>query len=100
MRKQLLLLLVVLVGCSALLASGPIQAQIPQAVHSLPWSVIGGAGAINTTGDGYTLHATVGQTAIGWSELEHSLGTGFWYGVLSAGPALGYRSYLPIAIKD
>jgi hypothetical protein len=96
MRKAATFLLVILVCGTALLASGPIHAEPGYPQYHLTWYVVGGGGAIGMAGDGHTLHATVGQTAIGWSENGAALGSGFWYGV---GQGALWAAYLPLVLR-
>ncbi|MGD8465909.1 MAG: hypothetical protein PVI09_18760 [Anaerolineae bacterium] len=59
--------------------------------YTLDWSVVAGGGNA-----GEQLNSTVGQTAIGWSAGGDQLGSGFWYGVGTA----GYKVYLPLTVKN
>jgi hypothetical protein len=96
MRKTIAFLLLALVCSGMLMASEPIHAGPDYPQYHVTWYVVGGGGAIGMAGDGHTLDATVGQTAIGWSENGEGLGSGFWYGVDRGGL---WTAYLPIIVK-
>ena len=97
MYKRTALLLLGLLCCITLPAFGPAQAQyLVQDDYTLTWYVIGGAGQMGMTGNDHAMGATAGQTAIGWAENGHGLGSGFWY----VGRWLDFTDiYLPLVIR-
>ena len=71
-------------------------AWAPAADATLDWYVVAGGGGQTTGGEGCALTATVGQSAIGWLQGQHTLGTGFWYGALEQ----GYVVLLPLIMRN
>jgi len=91
MSRKTWLLLLTVVACVVVglgLAHGATAAV---QAYSLDWSVVGAGGNASTQ-----LASTIGQTAIGWSNGSHQLGSGFWYGAGSAAP---YRVFLPLLLR-
>ena len=66
----------------------------------LTWHVMGGAGGDGPmTGDGFSLDATLSQTAIGPAlSGDWLLGQGYWYAMGDVAPPI-FGVYLPIVIK-
>lgn len=91
-RKAVTLLFILL--CSLLLV-GAVRAGISSASYVINWDVIGGGGGPTMSNDDYILDSTLGQTAIGWSEDGHQLGSGFWYGSL-----VKYNIFLPLVLRN
>lgn len=86
--------LLALLLCGLLLA--PVaRANAPAASYTVDWHVIGGGAGPPMSNDTYSLNSTLGQTAIGWSENGHGLGSGFWYG--EQGPR---EVFLPLVLRD
>jgi len=94
MSKRRVITLLFVLLCSLLLASA-VRAGTSSAGYVINWDVIGGGAGPTMSGDGYTLDSTLGQTAIGWSEDGHQLGSGFWYGAVEE-----YRVYLPVVMRN
>lgn len=94
MSKRRAITLSFVLLCSLLLA-GAVRARTSSTSYVINWNVIGGGAGSTMSGDGYTLDSTLGQTAIGWSENGHQLGSGFWYGA-----AVEYKVYLPVVMRN
>lgn len=92
-RKVVTLLFLLLCG---LLVAATARASVSSNGYAINWDVIGGGAGPMMSGDGYTLSATLGQTAIGPSENGHQLGSGFWYGAL----AIEHKILLPLVLKQ
>lgn len=63
--------------------------------YDLSWNVIAGGGTTFSSGEGYTLGATIGQAAA--SSLSgggYTLNSGFWNSALA-----NYSLYLPIVLR-
>lgn len=87
-------MLLALLLCVLLLA--PVaEAAVSSAGYAINWQVIGGGAGPQMSNSSYGLNSTVGQTAIGWSENGHGLGSGYWYGV-----GAQYAVYLPLVLKQ
>lgn len=66
----------------------------------LTWHVLGGAGGDGPmVGDGFSLDATLAQTAIGPALAgDWLLGQGYWYGIGAVSPPT-FGVYLPIVFR-
>ena len=63
--------------------------------YDLSWNVIAGGGTTFSTGEDYTLGATIGQAAAGpLSGGSYTLSSGFWNGAIA-----NYGLYLPIVLR-
>ena len=93
-KRKALVLLGLLVG-GLLLVGGARGSALQETTYTLPRQVIGGGAGPAMQGGGYTLHSTLGQTAIGWSGGNYQIGSGYWYG-----GAQERRIYLPLVMKD
>jgi hypothetical protein len=95
MGKRIMIAFLFILVCG-LLAAAAAQAGTSSNGYTLNWNVIGGGAGPTMSGDGYTLNATLGQTAIGWSENDHQLGSGFWYGAMAA----EHNIFLPLVLRN
>src|SRR5512140_721107 len=83
--KQLLLLCVLLLMCSAVLAEG----NAPASGEQIKWQVIASGGG-SSTSTNYKMSATLGQTATGvTSSTNYKLTQGFWQTFASGGCCIG-----------
>lgn len=92
--------LALLLGIVAVaLTVGPGRAQTGDG-FDLTWHVMGGAGGDGPmAGDGFTVDATLSQTAIGPATGgDWLLGQGYWYGMGQVAPPT-FGVYLPIVTK-
>jgi hypothetical protein len=86
--------LIVFLFCGLLLA--PVaQAELSSSGYALDWHVVGGGAGPQMSNGSYGLNSTLGQTAIGWSENGHGLGSGYWYGALGL-----HRVFLPLVLRE
>jgi hypothetical protein len=92
-RKPVTLLFLLLCG---LLVAATARASVSSNGYAINWDVIGGGAGPLMSGDSYTLNATLGQTAIGWSVNGHQLGSGYWYGAL----AVEHNILLPLVLRQ
>jgi hypothetical protein len=92
-KRRSIALLVFLLG--GLLLAPVAQANIPAASYAIDWHVIGGGAGPEMSNGDYGLNSTLGQTAIGWSENGHGLGSGYWYGLLRL-----HKVFLPLVLRD
>ncbi len=91
MKRLLNLLFVVLL----LLAVVPSSSAQSGSGYNLSWNVIASGGTTFSSGDNYTLGATLGQAAPGsLSGGNYALSGGFWNGVIT-----NYDVYLPIVLR-
>ena len=95
MGKRKVVILLFLLLCGLLLAATA-RASVSSNGYAINWDVIGGGAGPEMSGDGYTLNATLGQTAIGWSANGHQLGSGYWYGAL----AVEHNILLPLVLRQ
>jgi hypothetical protein len=66
--------------------------------YDLSWHVVAGGGS-RTASSGHVVQSTVGQFAIGPGTSTHTVGAGYWYGMLRI-TAPGYDVYLPIVLRN
>ena len=67
--------------------------------YDLTWNTVDGGGYTFSTGQGYTLGGTAGQTDAGLlAGGDYTLGGGFWGGGVPAGGR--YRVYLPMVTRN
>lgn len=80
-----------------LLVAGIAAAQVSQN-YDLSWHVVGGGGA-PVASSAHQVNGTLGQLAIGpaGSAGQHSIGSGYWYGVHREAP--GCKIYLPLVVR-
>lgn len=79
-----------------LLASVVWAGSSPQ--YGLDWQVLSGGGAPAESSSGLVaMNGTLGQTAIGPSDGDVSIGAGFWYGLAREE---GYWIYLPLVLRN
>ncbi|CAG0937572.1 hypothetical protein TFLX_06513 [Thermoflexales bacterium] len=63
--------------------------------YDLSWNVVAGGGTTFSTGEDYTLGATIGQAAANsLSGGGYTLNGGFWNGTMAS-----YNIYLPIVLR-
>jgi hypothetical protein len=64
--------------------------------YDLFWWTVDGGGATSSTGDGYSLGGTAGQSdASVWAGSGYALAGGFWRGT-----EVAYRVFLPLALRE
>jgi hypothetical protein len=100
MKRQHVVTLALLLGIVvAVLAVGPGSAQTGDG-FDLTWHVLGGAGGDGPmSGDGFSLDATLSQTAIGPAiSGDWLLGQGYWYGMGAVAPPV-FGVYIPLLFK-
>ncbi len=79
-----------------LVLGGVALAQMFSDNYGVPWDARYGGGGLTSSAN-YTINATVGQGAIGWTDsTNYGLCSGFWCGAGAAGA----RVYLPIILRD
>jgi len=77
----------------------PAGAQQPEQTYTLDWWTVDGGGATFSTGGGYSLGSTAGQSDAGvLTGSGYTLGGGFWKGGLPTGGV--YRIYLPLMLRN
>lgn len=65
---------------------------------AVDWSVLSGGGApAESSAGAVALNGSLGQTAIGPSDGDVSIGAGFWYGLAREE---GYWIYLPLVLRN
>jgi hypothetical protein len=80
-----------------LLVSATAAATAPDADYDLSWwTVDGGGDTAVSTGGGYTLGGTIGQSDAGvFTGDDYTLAGGFW-----GGASAEYRVYLPLVVRN
>jgi hypothetical protein len=94
MAKWTSTVLLVFLFCAMLVA--PVaRANIASASYSIDWHVVGGGAGPQMSNGSFGLNSTLGQTAVGWSENGHTLGSGYWYGALGV-----HKVFLPLVLRE
>jgi hypothetical protein len=78
-----------------LVLTGGVSAGMFSENYGVPWDARWGGGGIISSAN-YSINATVGQGAIGWTAgTNFGVGAGYWYGAI-----LGHRIYLPVILRN